>query len=285
MAGPPIGTDRSEGGDGAFEKGGGASTRPLAVITGASSGIGYELARVCALNGFDLVVVADNKKIQDCAKQFSMLGVNVRAVEADLSKEGGVDTLYNAVQKVGRPVEALCANAGRGLGKSFLEQDWDEIIDVIDTNITGTVFLLQKFARDMCKRGKGRILVTGSIAGYVPGSYQAVYNGTKAFIDSFSWALRNEIKDTGVTVTCLMPGATETEFFEKAGMMDTPIGKMKKDSALAVAITGYAAMMSGQPSAVHGFKNKLQTIAGDLLPASLMAEAHRRQAQPWGAQR
>jgi uncharacterized protein len=252
----------------------------LAVITGASSGIGYELARVCALNGFDLVVAADNGEIKARGQELSRLGVDVRAVEADLSKEDGVDRLFEAAMQLNRPVDVLCANAGRGLGHAFLDQDWDEITDVIETNIVGTVYLLRRFACDMCERQRGHILITGSIAGFVPGTYQAVYNGSKAFIDNFSYALRREIKDKGVTVTCLMPGPTETEFFKTAGMMDTPIGRSEKDSALAVALTGYNAMMRGEGSIVHGLKNKLQSAAGGLLPQSWMAEAHRMQAQP-----
>ena len=120
------------------------------------------------------------------------------------------------------------ANAGHGLGKGFLDQDFEEARHVIDTNITGTVYLIQRIGRDMRARGQGRILITGSIAGFMPGSFQAVYNGTKAFIDSFSFALRNELKDSGVTVTCLMPGATETEFFERADMLDTKVGQAKR---------------------------------------------------------
>jgi uncharacterized protein len=258
----------------------GNGTSPLAVITGASSGIGYELARVCALNAFDLVVAARNTVIKERGQELSRLGVNVRAVEADLSNEDGVDRLFESVKQLNRPIDVLCANAGRGLGHAFLDQDWGEIKDVIDTNVTGTIYLLQKFARDMCRHRRGHILITGSIAGFVPGTYQAVYNGTKGFIDNFSYALRHEIKDKGVTVTCLMPGPTETEFFKTAGMMDTPIGQSQKDSALAVALTGYAAMMRGDGSIVHGFKNKLQSAAGGILPQSWMAEAHRMQAQP-----
>ena len=137
-----------------------------------------------------------------------------------------MDKLYAAIG--GRPVEALLANAGRGLGKGFLDQDFDAVRHVVDTNVTGTLYLLQKVGRDMRTRGQGRILITGSIAGFMPGTYQAVYNGTKAFLDSFSFALRHELKDTGITVTCLMPGATETEFFERADMMDTKIGTERK---------------------------------------------------------
>ena len=195
------------------------TAKPLAIVTGASSGIGYELAKLCAQNGYDLLIAADRAAIHDAAKEFQALGAEVEAVEADLATLEGVDKLYAAAK--GRPVDALLANAGHGLGHAFLDQDFAEVRHVIDTNITGTIYLIQKVGRDMRASGEGRILITGSIAGFMPGTFQAVYNGTKAFIDSFSFALRNELKDTGVTVTCLMPGATETEFFERADMVDT----------------------------------------------------------------
>jgi uncharacterized protein len=189
---------------------------PLAVVTGASTGIGYELARCCAQNGFDLIVAADESEIEDAANDFSIYGGDVVAVEADLATIEGVEKLYAA--KKGRSVDALLANAGRGLGDGFLDQDFNEVIRVIDTNVTGTLYLIQRIGRDMRERNAGRILITGSIAGFTPGAFQAVYHGTKAFIDSFAFALRNELKDTDVTVTCLMPGATETEFFDRAGL-------------------------------------------------------------------
>ncbi len=254
--------------------------RPLAVVTGASSGIGYELARLSALNGYDLVVAAKDAKIRDCGQEFAKLGANVRTVEADLATAEGVDHLLDAARQVG-PVEVLCANAGRGLGHAFLDQDWAEVREVIDTNITGTVYLLHKIGQQMRDRNRGRILITGSIAGFVPGSYQAVYNATKAFVDSFSYALRNELQNTGVTVTLLIPGATETNFFKKAHMTNTPIGASEKDDPLSVALSGFNAMMAGKGSVVHGFKNKLQAIAGAVLPQGITAEQHRKQAQPF----
>ncbi len=211
-------------------------TRPLAVVTGASAGIGFELAKCCARNGFDLLVAADEATIHTAATEFRELGAAVDAVEADLSTIEGVDQLYAALR--GRPVDALLANAGRGLGKGFLDQHFDQVRKVVDTNITGTIYLLQKVGRDMRTRGRGRILITGSIAGFIPGTYQAVYNGTKAFLDSFAFALRHEVKDAGITVTCLMPGATETDFFERADMLDTKVGSAKKDDPAMVAEPG-----------------------------------------------
>jgi len=252
--------------------------RPLAVVTGASAGIGYELAKLCAQNGFDLVVAADQPKIVHAAQDFRMLGADAEPVETDLATIEGVDRLYDAIGD--RPVAALLANAGHGLGKAFLDQDFRDVRHVIDTNITGTIYLIQKVGRDMRARRAGRILITGSIAGFIPGAYQAVYNGTKAFIDSFSFAIRNELKETGVTVTCLMPGATETEFFERADMMDTKVGTMKKDDPADVAKTGFDAMMRGAGDVVAGWQNKLQTAIASVTPAGLLAEQHRRQAKP-----
>jgi uncharacterized protein len=253
-------------------------SRPLAVVTGASSGIGYELARLCAENGFDLVIAADRPEIRSAAQDFRRFGAAVEAVEADLATLEGVDRLHDAAK--GRPVEALLANAGHGLGGGFLDQDFGEARHVIDTNITGTLYLVQKVGREMRARGEGRILIVGSVAGFIPGSFHAVYNGTKAFLDSFSWALRNELKDSGVTVTCLMPGVTDTEFFERADMLDTAIGQGSKADPADVAKTGFEAMMKGEGDVVAGWVNKLQTAAASVTPAAILAEQHRKQAEP-----
>lgn len=254
--------------------------RPLALVTGASTGIGYELGILCAKNGFDLIVVADEPRIEESAKQFQNYGVEVHAIQADLATREGVDKFYNAVQ--GRSVHALLANAGHGLGGSFLDQDFEDVKHVIDTNITGTVYLIQKVARDMRARGQGRILITGSIAGYTPGTYNAVYNASKAFVDSFSFALRAELKaeNSEVTVTCLMPGATETEFFERAGMEDTKIGQDKKDDPVDVAKVGFEAMMNGEGDVVSGFKNKVMSTVASVTPSGVLAEQHRKKAEP-----
>jgi short-subunit dehydrogenase len=257
------------------------NTGKLAIVTGASTGIGYELARRCAEDGFDLVIAADEPEIQKAAAHFRELGVSVEAVEADLATIEGVDRLYEATKA--RPVDALLANAGIGLGGAFLDQDFRDVHHVIDTNITGTIYLAQKVGSDMRQRGQGRILFTGSIAGFTPGTFNAVYNGTKAFIDSFSFALRNELKDTGVTVTVLMPGATETEFFERAGMLDTKIGQSEKDDPADVARVGYEAMMEGEGDVVSGWKNKVLSAAATITPSSVLAEQHRKKAEPGSA--
>lgn len=255
--------------------------RPLAVVTGASTGIGYELARCCAMEGFDLVVAADEPEIHAAAREMVLLGASVDAVEADLSTFEGVDVLIDKIG--GRAVDALLANAGRGLGKAFLDQNFSEIMHVVQTNVTGTLYLVHKVGRGMRERGAGRILITGSIAGYIPGPYHAVYNATKAFIDSFSLALTNELKDSGVTVTCLMPGATETAFFARAHLLDTKIGQSKKDDAAEVAQAGFRAMIDGDADVVTGWHNKLQTALASVTPSVILAEQHRKQAEPGSA--
>jgi uncharacterized protein len=252
--------------------------RRLAIVTGASTGIGLELARCCAKDGFDLLIAADEAEIERAASELRGSGANVEAVQADLSTIEGVDKLYNAAK--GRTVDALLANAGRGLGHAFLDQDFKQAKFVIDTNVTGTAYLVHKVGNDMRRRNAGRILITGSIAGFIPGSFQAVYNGTKAFLNSFSFALREELKDTKVTVTCLMPGATETDFFERADMMDTSVGTTKKDDAGEVAKVGFDAMMKGESDVVFGLKNKIQTSVANVMPNELLASQHRKMAEP-----
>jgi short-subunit dehydrogenase len=255
----------------------------LAVVTGASTGIGYFLADECAKHGYDLIIAADEPEIRKAAEALGTRGVDVKAVEADLATTEGVNKLYDVVK--GREVDLLLANAGRGLGNDFLDQDFDEARRVVDTNITGTIYLLQKVGREMRNRGEGRILITGSIAGFTPGAYQAVYNGTKAFLDSFSFALRAELDGSGVSVTCLMPGATETEFFARADMLDTKVGSGKKDDPAYVAQMGFEAMMRGEGDIVSGWHNKLQSALANVLPAGLLAKQHAKMAAPGTARK
>jgi short-subunit dehydrogenase len=257
------------------------SDRQLAIVTGASSGIGFELAKCCVENGFDLLIASDEPAIHAAAAALRTTGASVAALEVDLATDEGVDRLYEATRS--RAVDALLANAGQGLGHAFLDQEWGRIRAVIDTNVTGTVRLIHKVGADMQARGRGRILITGSIAGLMPGTFQAVYNGTKAFLDSFAFALRAELKDSGVTVTCLMPGATETEFFERADMLDTKVGAGKKQPAAEVARSGYEAMMKGEGDVVTGWNNKLKAAISHIMPSSVLAEQHRKEAAPGSA--
>jgi len=256
--------------------------RPLAVVTGASSGIGYELAKLAAENGHDLVVAADTP-LDDIRQRCEALGARVEAVQTDLAQREGVEALLALIE--GRPVDALFANAGHGLGGAFLDQAFEDVVDVIDTNITGTIYLLQRVCRRMRDVGRGRVLVTGSIAGFEPGSYQAVYNGTKAFVDSFTLALRDELKDSGVTISCLMPGVTDTEFFARAGMLDTKVGAGRKMDPADVARVGYDAMMDGEADVVAGWKNKLMVGLSNLVPGERLAAKHGEMAKPGSAHR
>ena len=253
--------------------------RPLAVVTGASSGIGYHLARCAAEHGYDLVVAADTS-LADAVMDFESLGASVQAVQCDLATTEGVMHLVQAIAD--RDVEALMANAGHGLGGSFLAQGFDDILHVVNTNITGTLHLVQHVARGMVARARGRILITGSVAGFMPGSFHAVYNGSKAFIDSFAIAFRNELKGTEVTVSCLMPGATDTEFFHRAGMDTTKVANDPKMMMQPedVAKIGFQAMLKGEADVVAGLRNKLQVAMSKVMPAQATAAMHRKLAEP-----
>ena len=254
----------------------------FAIVTGASSGIGLELAKLAAQDGYDLLLAADTS-LAEAKSELAGDNVEVATIQVDLSSFDGVDALLQAAN--GRTVDLLCANAGHGLGRDFLGQDPAEWRHVVDTNITGTAYLLQNVLREMVARNDGRVLVTGSIAGYMPGSFQAVYNGTKAFVDSFVAAIQNEIKDAdGVTLTNLMPGPVDTEFFERADMMDTDVGAdPKKSDPADVAKDGWDALMAGQASIVSGWKNKIQSSIANVTPNAVLAERHRAMAEPGSA--
>lgn len=254
--------------------------RPLAVVTGASTGIGLELARLCAARGFDLIIAADEPRIAEAADELRSDDTRVWEIETDLSTLAGVDALYQLIERLSRPVDVLVANAGRGLGGAFLDQDFAKLRRVIDTNVTGTVCLTQLVARDMRARGAGRILVLGSIAGFIPGSFMAVYNGSKAFLYNFSMALADELKGTGVSVTCLMPGPTETEFFRRAEMEETEAGRSKKASPAQVARDGLDALFEGRTEIVSGWQNKLLALAAHVTPASILARRNRQISAP-----
>jgi uncharacterized protein len=252
----------------------------LAMVTGASTGIGFELATLAARQGYDLVVAANEPLIDAAARDFEQFGVQVTSVETDLATIEGVDRLLNATD--GRQIDLLFANAGTGTGRAFLDQEVPVWRHAVDTNITGTLYLLQKVLKQMVARGDGKILVTGSIAGYIPGAFNAVYNATKAFIDNFTEALRNEIKDVeGVTLTTLMPGATDTEFFARADMLDTAVGQSEhKADPAKVARDGWEALMAGKGHIVSGLSNKLQVAGSGIVPQSVLAEMHRSMAEP-----
>lgn len=247
----------------------------FAIITGASTGIGAELAKLASADGYELLLVADTPFVDP-----SVDLPNARTLEVDLSTFEGVDRLLDAAQ--GRRIDLLCANAGHGLGRDFLGQDVAEWKHVIDTNVTGTVYLLQKVLNRMVAQGEGKVLVTGSIAGWMPGSFQAVYNGTKAFVDNFTAGIRNELKDhEGITITTLEPGPVDTEFFKRADMMDTNVGQSdSKSDPVDVAKDGWDALMAGKDTIISGWKNKLQVATAAILPQSVPAEMQRKMAEP-----
>jgi uncharacterized protein len=263
----------------------GAQQGGLAVVTGASSGIGLELARLFADNGFDLVVNAEDAELEQATQELSG-ETQVEAVRADLADPTGVEELHSRIEALGRPVDVLALNAGIGEGGDFArDTDLTKELRLIDLNVRSTVHLCKLVLRQMVRRDQGRILFTSSIASTMPGPYQAVYNASKSFVQSFALGIRNELKDTNITVTSLMPGPTDTEFFERAGMLDTEVGAGDKDDPAEVARQGYDALMSGEAKVVAGsFKNKVQAGAGRFVPDGAKAQMHRKMAEPGSAE-
>src|SRR3954465_15885811 len=256
------------------------SSRPLALVTGASTGIGLELAKQFANHGFDLFVTAHDDALDDAVTTLRPLGGAVESLRVDLARESGVDELWSRVQALQRPLAAAALNAGRGAGGAFTDTDLADELEIVDLNVRSTVQLAKYVVRDMVARDEGRILFTSSIASTMPGSFQAVYNASKPFVQSFALALRNELKDTEVTITSLMPGPTETEFFERADMLDTKVGTDDKDDPADVARVGFAAMLRGDGDVVHGWKIKLHPALASVTPAGVLAEQHRSMAEP-----
>jgi short-subunit dehydrogenase len=248
---------------------------PFAVVTGASSGIGFELAKLFAENGFDVLAAAEDDAIASAAAE-----IGAEAVQVDLAGPAGVEELYGRIG--GRPVDALALNAGIGAGGAFAtDTDLAQELTIVDLNCRSTVHLAKLVVRDMVARDAGRILFTSSIASTMPGPFQAVYNASKSFVQSFALALRNELKDTGITVTSLMPGPTDTEFFERADLLDTKIGAGDKDDPADVARDGFEALMNGDERVVSAsMSTKLQGRGSRLMPDSVKAGLHRRMAEP-----
>ncbi|MCK7626512.1 SDR family NAD(P)-dependent oxidoreductase [Streptomyces sp. RS10V-4] len=259
-----------------------SGTKPLALVTGASSGIGLELARQLAERGYDLVINAeDEARLHQAAQQIRTAGAQVDVIRADLRDYDQTEHLVAAVRALGRPLDIAVLNAGVGRGGAFVDTDLADELEVIDLNVRSTVHLAKRVVRDMAARNEGRVLVTSSIASTMPGSFQAVYNASKSFLQSFVQALQNELKDTNVTLTSLMPGPTETDFFHRADMDDTPIGQQDKDDPAQVAGQGLDALLAGKRKIVAGSaKTKAQELAGKVLPDRTKAQAHRKMAEP-----
>jgi short-subunit dehydrogenase len=260
------------------------STKPFAVVTGASSGIGYELAKQFAQNGFDLLIAADSEKIQGVVPDLQSLGANVDPVQVNLADHDGTHALIAAIEATGRPVDAVAINAGVGVSGRFLETDLAAEMNMVRLNVLSTLHLTKYMAKHMAARGSGRILITSSIAGTMPTPYEAVYGATKAFDRSLAQSIREELKEAGVTVTTLMPGATETNFFHRAGADDTKLGASEKDDPAEVAKEGFEALMAGKDHVIAGsLKNKFQATAGYILPDPVVAKWHADMAEPGSA--
>jgi short-subunit dehydrogenase len=257
------------------------TARPLAVVTGASSGIGRSLARQFCEHGFDVVVAAEDDAIHAAAADLEQHGGAVTAVQVDLATADGVAGLYQAVASAGRPVDAAALNVGIGVGGPFAETDLDADLRLVDLNVRSTVHLAKLLVRDMVGRGAGRLLFSSSIAATAPGPYHATYAASKAFVQSFAEAVRHELKDTGVTVTALMPGPTDTEFFERAGMQDTKVAQGRKDDPDDVARDGFDALMAGRDHVDAGSRlNAVQATTATHLPDTAGAAAMARMTEP-----
>jgi uncharacterized protein len=258
-----------------------STSKPLAVITGASSGIGYELARQFATHGFDLIITAESDAIQAAQASLSSIGPQVAGFQADLTTFEGVEQLWEKIREARRPIAAAAINAGVGVWGGFAHTELQAELKMIQLNISSAVHLTKRVVGTMLEQGHGRILLTSSIDATMPAPLMAVYGATKAFGLYFAEALRSELEGTGITVTALMPGATETNFFRRAGMEHTRVGSDKKDSAAEVARQGYDALMAGREKVVaSSLKSKLMGFANRLLPDAVTARMHRRMAEP-----
>jgi short-subunit dehydrogenase len=254
--------------------------KPVALITGASSGIGFELAKVFAQEGYDLIVTAD-KGIRNAAQKLSALGAEVESYEVDLTKENGVDELTNFVQQTRQVIDVAVLNAGAGVGGQFAtETDLSDEERIIKLNCLSTVQLAKWVVKEMLEHGHGHILFTSSVVGVMPSPLQSVYGATKAFVHSFAEGLRIELKESGISVTALQPGATETNFFDGPGLRETKVGQAKKDDPAKVARQGYEALMDGEDHIVAGsFKNKIQIAINKFLPEGMKGIATRSYAE------
>jgi uncharacterized protein len=258
-------------------------TAPLAVVTGASTGIGLALAHEFVDHGYDVVIAAEEPEIHDAAAELAASGRTVVPVQVDLASPAGVEALHHKVRDQGRTPDAVALNAGVGVNGRFDQTPVEADLNLVDLNVRSTVHLAKLVARDMVAHGSGKILITSSIAAVAPGPYHTTYAASKAFVHSFAEGIREELKDTGVTVTSLMPGPTETEFFSRAGMEETTkVGQMdNKDDPREVARDGFEALMEGRSSVVAGsFKNRIQAELGTHLPDALANPIFARMTKP-----
>jgi uncharacterized protein len=255
----------------------------LALVTGASSGIGYSLAKELATRKYDLIICSSRDRLGAAADDFRNLGVKVTDVQFDLATQDGVTEFWNQVKKLERPVDVACLNAGVGVGGLFHETDLGQELNMIDLNCIGTVHLAKYIVRDMVGRNAGKILFTASIAGEMVAPREAVYAATKAFVLSFAHSLRYELRNTGVGVTALQPGPTDTEFFHRAGMDNTQVGSEGKSESQPddVARQGIDALLAGKDHVyAASLKTKIEGMLANVTPGAVKGAIHEKMAKP-----
>lgn len=257
---------------------------PLALVTGASRGIGLELARILVAEGHDVLLNAEDEAVEAAAAELRASGRTVETVRADLATPEGVEEVHRAVIAVGRPLDVAVLNAGVGHGGAFVDSDLADELRVVDLDVRSVVHLAHRLLPPMVARGAGRMLMTSSIAATMPGANQAVYNASKSFVQSFTEAVAHELSGTGVTLTSLMPGPTATDFFRRAGMLDTLMGQVAREDPAQVARQGYDALMAGRTKVVGGsLLTKTQALTAAVLPDQVKAVAHKFIARPGSA--
>jgi short-subunit dehydrogenase len=258
---------------------------PLAIVTGASSGIGYELAVQFAQNGYDLFIVADGDGITQAAEDLKTLGTDVQSFQINLASHEGCEECYAQIKALNRPVAAAALNAGIGIDGKFWETDIDKEMNIIDLNVMSTTHLAKRIIQGMVERGEGgKILFTASVAGTTPGPYMAVYNASKAYVLSLSNALHYELKEKGISVTALLPDATDTNFFNRAEMNDTKVGVQEKDDPALVAKQGFEGLMAGKDQVLGGsLAHRIKNAANDLIPEQVKAKMYGSAAKPGSA--
>lgn len=258
--------------------------RKLALVTGASSGIGFELARQFAKNDYDLIVASSTDKINEKARLLRQYEVDVQPVVADLSTQEGIDKLYEELTATGRNLDAAVLNAGVGVGGEFIYTSFEDELKMMNLNMVYLVGLTKKILKDMVNRSEGKILFTSSVAAEMPGPYYSVYAASKAFLQSFAEAIRFEMKDmkkSRITITSLQPGPTDTGFFERADMLETKAGESEKDDPATVAKQGFDGLMAGKDHVVGGsFMNKVQSTAAKFMSEAQGAAAQAKSVKP-----
>ena len=255
----------------------------LAVVTGASNGIGFNLAKVFAENGFDLIVNSAGDRLEGAAQELESMGVAVTAVRADLATYDGVDAFWRAVEGSGRKIDAVAINAGVGVGGLFAETKLEDEINMVRLNVEGTMHVAKHAVKTLVAQGEGRILITASIASEMVAPREAVYAATKAFDLSFARSLRYELEGTGVTVTALQPGPTDTDFFDRAGLGDTKVGTEGKSESepYEVAKQGFEALMAGKDHVYSAsVTTKLEGALAGFTPAGVKASMHEKMTKP-----